>query len=216
MHDAGIFAGAVFLRQNARNVVIGVAGVDDQGQARPPRGLDMNAQAVLLRLRAFGGVVVIQPRLADGHEFRVIGQGHQLIDGDHRFVRDAHRVGAGGVEDAVMGLGQGAHGGFLAQAGADGDHPPDACGTGTIDQGCVFAVEIGKIQVAMAVGQPEGRIGHRSGLGQGRLRGRQLRQFQHHIHDQRGRVKVDRPSRAGARRQAGLRLGPDAGGVVVG
>ncbi len=65
MHDAGIGSGAVFLGQDAGHVVVGVAGMDDQGQAGLARGLDMNAQAVLLDRLAVGGVVIVQPGFAD-------------------------------------------------------------------------------------------------------------------------------------------------------
>ena len=48
--------------------------MDDERQPRLARRGDVDTQALLLQLGALGGVVIIEPRLADGDEFRVRGQ----------------------------------------------------------------------------------------------------------------------------------------------
>lgn len=137
--------------------------MNDQRQAGFPRGGDMEAQRLLLHVLAVGGIVVIQPGLADANEFRMLRQRHQLIHGCHRLVSGAHRVGACGIENRRVGLGDGAHGRFIAQFGANCDH---ACHTRlcrACNQRVQFALEIGEIQMAMTV--RDGR-GHRGkGLG---------------------------------------------------
>ncbi len=100
VHDASVGAGAAFLGQDCRHVVIGVAGVDDQRQAGLARGLDVDAQALLLHGLALGGVVVVEAGFADADELRVAGEGDKLVHRGQRFFGGAHRVGAGGVEDA--------------------------------------------------------------------------------------------------------------------
>ena len=122
MHHAGIGRVAVFLGQNTRHVVIGCAGVNDQRQAGALGRLDMDAQGLLLHFCAVGGIVIVQSGFTDAHEFRVLCQTNQFIDGCHRLVRRAHRVRAGGIEDGCMRLGNGTDAGFIAQACADCDH----------------------------------------------------------------------------------------------
>jgi hypothetical protein len=41
-----------------------------------PRGLDVQAQALLLHRLRVGGIVVVEPGLADAHELRMAGEGH--------------------------------------------------------------------------------------------------------------------------------------------
>ena len=123
----------------------------------------MGAQAGLLRLGAVGGVVVVQPRFADAHHFGVFGQRDQIVIACHRLCRDAHRVGTGGVENRGVCLGDGAHGGFVLELGADGNHARHPCGLGAGDHVGQFTVEIGKVQVAVTVGDRvnvEGAVCH--------------------------------------------------------
>lgn len=94
MHHAAIGASAVFIGQNTRHVVICIAGMDDQWQARLARGVYVNAQAFLLYVLAVGGVMVIQPRFANAHHFRVFGHCDQFRDTCHGFICHAHGVGA--------------------------------------------------------------------------------------------------------------------------
>jgi hypothetical protein len=104
--------------------------MDDERQARLARGRDVDAQALLLHPGAVGGVVVVEPAFADADEFRMLGQGDQLVDRGQRLIGGAHRVGAGGPEDGVMGLGDGAHLRGLPQFRADRHHAAHAGGHG--------------------------------------------------------------------------------------
>ena len=74
----------MFFGQDPGDVVVGGAGMDDQRQAGLARRLDMDAQAGLLHRGAVGGVVVVKPGLADADEFRMRGQGDQVVDGGRR------------------------------------------------------------------------------------------------------------------------------------
>ena len=79
------------------------------------------------------------------------GEGDELVDGGQRLLGGVHRVGAGGPEDAGVGLGDGLDGGCLSQAGADGDHAGHAGGGGAGDDSRDLAREIGEVEMAMAV-----------------------------------------------------------------
>jgi hypothetical protein len=222
VHDAGVGARAVFLGQDAGHVLIGVAGMDDERQARLARGRDVDAQALLLHLGAVGGVVVVEPAFADADEFRVLGQGDQLVDGGHGLIGGAHRVGAGGPEDGIMGLGDGAHLRGLPQFRADRHHAAHTGGHGPVHDLGALGVEIGEIQVAMAVDDLEwcvlhgiGRFGRVRGAGSGGGHGQPLGgpvEIEEHIEDERGRVKVDRLAAPGPRGEVGGKLRPGAGG----
>ena len=50
---------------------------------------------------AVGGVVVVEAGLADADQAWVAGEGDQFLDRGQGFFGGAHRVGAGGVEDAA-------------------------------------------------------------------------------------------------------------------
>ena len=125
--------------------------MDDQRQAGFLRGLDMQAQRGFLHLGALGGVVIVEPGFTDAHEFRMLSQRHQLVHRGHWFFGHAHRVGACGVEDAAMRLGDGTHGGLVLQLGADRHHPRHSGGVRAGDDVVALTVEIGEIEMAMAV-----------------------------------------------------------------
>ena len=156
MHHAAIWAVPVFFRQDARHILVRRAGVDDQRQPGDTGSGDMDAQAVLLHGPGVGGVMVVQPGFPDADEPGVPRQGDKLVHRCHGFFRRAHRVGAGGVEDALMRLGQGAHIGLKAQAGADGDHPGDAGRAGAGQDIGKLTVKIGEVEVAVAVDEGRG------------------------------------------------------------
>ena len=65
MEDAGdaTFPDGRF--QHLRRVSLGLAGVDHQGQAGLPGGLDMRVETLALRLAIGFVVIVIEPALAD-------------------------------------------------------------------------------------------------------------------------------------------------------
>jgi hypothetical protein len=87
-----------------------------------------------------------------------------------------------------------------------------------------LAVEIGEIEVAMAVHDLEWCVGHvsasgvrgaGSGGGNGQPRGGPV-EIEEHIEDERGRVKVDRLAAGRARGEVGGQFGPGAGSGGVG
>ena len=156
MHDAIIGAVCMFLGEDAGHVLVGVAGMDDQRQAGFARGGDMDAQAVLLHRLAVGGVVIIQPGFADADEFGMRGQADQFIDAGQGFVGGAHRMRAGGVEDRIILLGQGAHLRFESQLGADRDHAGHTGLERARDHLVAVLVEGIEIEMAVAVGDLDG------------------------------------------------------------
>ena len=79
MHHASIGLRAIALGQNARHILIGGAGMDDQRQASFLRGLDMQAEADLLRLSALGRVMVIKARLANADHLGMACEINQLL-----------------------------------------------------------------------------------------------------------------------------------------
>ena len=58
-----------FFFEDARGIVVGLAGMDDERQAGLARGGDMGAKSALLRLARRVVVVVIEPGFADRHDF---------------------------------------------------------------------------------------------------------------------------------------------------
>ena len=145
MHDTRVGACPEPLGQDRRHIIICTAGVDDQRKLCFLRRLDMDTKAGLLDGFAVGSVVIIQTCFADGHKFWVRRECHQFGHSCQRFFGSAHRVGACGVEDAGMGVGNRAHFWFIAQAGADCDHAGDASRLCAGNQGRDFAVKIGKV-----------------------------------------------------------------------
>jgi hypothetical protein len=90
----------VFLAQDARHVVVGVAGMDDQRQPGPARRLDMDAQAFLLHGGAVGGVVVVQPVSPMPTHFGCAASATSSSTVAIGSFGHAHRMRADGVEDA--------------------------------------------------------------------------------------------------------------------
>ena len=137
--------------QDLRHIFIGVTRMNDQRQPGFPRGRDMDTQRGLLNFGAVGGIMVIKPGFTDPDKFGMPGQCHQFVNRGQRFVCRAHRVGAGGIEYRCMGFRNGTHGGFIAQARADRHHTGDARIGGIADNLVKLPLEIGEIQMAVAV-----------------------------------------------------------------
>ena len=135
-------------------------------------------------------------------------QGDQFVHGGKGLFGGAHRMGAGGVEHAVMRLGNGADLGFVAQPGADRHHARDAGGAGAGQNLRHFAVEIGEIEVAVAVDKVGGDFRPSLPLCE---HARRLVDLQDHIHEKCGRVKIDRPAAPRPVAKGLRQIGPDAG-----
>lgn len=90
MHHARIGRAGQTFGKYLRHIVIGIAGVDDQRQARFLGGLNMDAQRGFLHLGAGGGIVVIQPCLANADHFGVLGKADQFGQCGKGFRRGRH------------------------------------------------------------------------------------------------------------------------------
>ena len=151
MHDARKGPALMFLGKDRGHIFIGSAGMDDQRQSRLARGLDMDAQALLLGGRTVRRVMIIQPAFANAHKLRMLRQGDQLIHLRHRLIGHGHRMGACGVKNRLVCLGNGAHSRLIAQPRADRDHPAHTglgCARNHIRQ---LIRKIREIQMTMAV-----------------------------------------------------------------
>jgi len=155
MHHAGIGRVPEFLGEDARHVLIRRAGMDDQRQSGLLRRRDMDAQAFLLHLRGLGGVVIIEAGLADADEFRMRRQRDKIVHRRQRLLCRTHRMGARGIEHLGVRLGDGAHGGLLPKPRADRHHAVHTRSTRARDHLVQITVEIGKVEVAMAVGDAD-------------------------------------------------------------
>ena len=158
MHDTGEGRIAVLVGQNASHVVIRRARMDDERKASALGSRDMDTQRLLLHLSAVGCVVIVQTRFTNADEFRMLRQSDQFVDGCHRLVSRAHWVSPGGVEDRRVCLGNGADGGFVAQACADGHHAGHTGLSRVGDDLIQLAFEIREIQMAMAIGDFRGGV----------------------------------------------------------
>jgi hypothetical protein len=199
--------------------------VDDERQAGLARGLDVDAQAVLLHLGAVGGVVVVEPAFADADELRVAARATSSST-----VAMGSSAALIGWVPAAQKTGHGPRR-WRAPAGACRSFVQivtmrrDTGGHGARPRLGALAVEIGEIEVAMAVDDLEwwrlgmgfglGRARGRSGGGDGQPLGGPV-EIEEHIEDERGRVKVDRLAAPGPRGEVGGKLRPGAPGGGIG
>ena len=107
-------------------------------------------------------------KIPNSHKFWMCRQIHQLIDGDHRSVCGTHRMRTGGIEHRRMGLGERTDLWFVFQLCANRDHTRNPCGRSPRYDFGVLAVEVCKIEVAVAVRDVR-RICHGALLGAGLL-----------------------------------------------
>ena len=191
-------------------------GMDDERQAPFRRaGLDVDPQALLLRGLRLGRVVVVESGFADTDELsgeRPARRGRRRSPS----VRSPAliRMGAGCVEHGRLGFRQPAHHGLEPELRADRDHPVHPGVPRATDECGKLPVEVGEVEVTMAVCDPGG-CGHgcRSGPGHSPRRFIQLEQD---IKDDTGGVKVD-PEGVGGAFGAFLRKrGPGPGGIGAG
>ena len=146
------------LLEDARDVVVGLAGVNHEGKSRLPRRRDMGAEALLL-IGARGIVVVIvEPGLADGHDLRMVGERNQFFRGHVRLFRRMMRMGADGAIDLIMSLGDAEHLVEAPHPRRDGDHQADARGLGAREHRLALRRKIGKIEMAVAIDQHHGKM----------------------------------------------------------
>ena len=137
--------------EDAAAIVIGLAGMDHQRQSRRPRRGDMRAKAALLRLARAVLIKIIQPRLAQRHDLRMLGQFDQLAGRNAVFLIGLVRMGADRAIDVGKPLGDGQQPAEPLHPGRDGDDAADPRRLGTRDDGVEILGKIRKVEVAMAV-----------------------------------------------------------------
>ena len=96
-----------FFLEDCGDVVVGLAGVDDERQAGLARGRDVAAEAGRLR-RVVAGVVVVEPGLADGDAARMLGEPHEIGGRDLGLLMRVVRMRADAAPDFGVLLGDGA------------------------------------------------------------------------------------------------------------
>ena len=137
--------------EDAAAVVVGLAGVDHQRQSCRPRRGDMRAKAALLRLARAVLVEIIQPRLPQRHDLRMLGQLDQFAGGNAVFLIGLMRMGADRAIDVGKSLGDGQQPAEPPHPRRDGDDTTDPGGLGARDDGVEIIGKIRKVEMAMAV-----------------------------------------------------------------
>ena len=153
MDEARKGAGFVLFQQYSRHIGVRVAGMDDDRKAGFPGRPDMGAEAFFLEVAGAVVVVEIEARFAEADDLRVGGHAYQVFGRHLGFVPDIMGMDADGAEDVVVFLGDGEHAFKRGDAGADGQHVADPGLAGAGHDGVEFVLEIGEIQVAVAVDQ---------------------------------------------------------------
>ena len=132
-------------------ILVGLAGVDHQRQAGRARRRDMGAKAALLRLARAVLVEIIQPRLAERHDLRMLRQLDQFVRGNAVFLVGVMRMGADRAIDVRKSLGDREQPGKPPHPRRDRDDAADAGGLGARDDAVEIVGEIRKIEMAVAV-----------------------------------------------------------------
>jgi hypothetical protein len=144
--------------QDLRHVRIGLAGVDDQRQLGHARCGDMAKEPLALRCAGRIVVVVVEADLADGDDRRILGDACQIVGGHVRLLRGVVGMRADRAEDALIALGQRLQGAEFRHPRRDGDHGIDAGGVGAGDDRVAVLVEVGEIEMAVAVDEHHGKM----------------------------------------------------------
>ena len=95
--------------EDGERVVPGLSGVDHQGQAVGVAQPDLGGEHLALHVPGRVVVVVVEPALADGHDFRLVQQRRQPVDAVLGFVgmharRRPHPVEGAGDGDGGAGV----------------------------------------------------------------------------------------------------------------
>ena len=144
-----------FLAQNFRAILVGVAGVNDQRQSGHARGGDVVAKHPRRRILRRVIVMIIEPRLAESHAFRVARQRDELLRAGLRLVERVIGMRADGAEHVLITLRDRGDGGEFGHMGRDGDHPPDAASLRARDDVACSGAKSGKSRwqwVSMSMG----------------------------------------------------------------
>ena len=143
--------GAAFLFEDRDHVVIGVAGMDDERKVGDAGRCDMPAKAHRLQRLVLGAIDIVETRLPDRDHLRMLRQGDEFLRRDVRLLMGAVRMCADRAIDRGVAFGDGADLVEAAHARRDGHHEADAGRVCVGDQAVAVLIEIGKIEMAVAV-----------------------------------------------------------------
>ncbi len=141
----------VLVLEDGERVVVGIARVDLERQPGAARRLDVAPEAFRLRLGRAVLVVVVEPRLADGHHLRVLAEADDLVGRDAALLVGVVGVRADRAVDVVVRVGDVEQDGQLADARRDGHHDADARCLGAGDDALAVGDELREVEVAMVV-----------------------------------------------------------------
>ena len=139
--------------QDFRDIVIGVAGMDDERQPGLARRRDMADEALALHITRGVVVVVVEPGLADGDHLRLRGDGDEIGGRHVGFLGGVVGMRADRTVDAVVAIGQRLQRRKSPDPGRDRHHGLDPGGTSPVDDRIPIRFEIGEIEMAVAVDQ---------------------------------------------------------------
>ena len=104
MHHARESPVIVSLMQHFGHISVGVSGVDNEGEFRLSRRVNMQPEALFLKFGRPFVVVIVQPCFTDPDHLWVLRHCDQCIDRRNRFFADVERVRSGGVVDGLISL----------------------------------------------------------------------------------------------------------------
>ncbi len=144
------------LFENPARVLIGIAAVNDERQSGNARRLDMQAEAVLLVGNGTFLVEIIEPRLTDRHHLGVRGAFDDLLQPNVALLRRIMRMRADRTAHIGKAFCNRLNPRELTHARRDGQHRANASRFRPRNDLIELALEIGKIQMAMAVDKHTG------------------------------------------------------------
>ncbi len=115
------------------------------------RRRDVVAEALRLRFRRRVLVVIVEARFADGDDFRMLGEAHDVGRLEVQLLVGVVRMRADRAVDIVEALGDGEHLIEAADARRDRHHGADACRASTRHHAVEIGGEVAEIQVAVVV-----------------------------------------------------------------
>ena len=138
-------------RQDCRDIVVGVARMDDEREVELARKRDLPTKDALGDVTRRVVVMIVEASLADADTFGMIGEcahgGEVLRPLSSRLMR----MRADREKDVLVPLRDRDDARGLRYAGADGDHALDAGRPRALNDPVEVVGEVGKIEVAMAV-----------------------------------------------------------------
>ena len=140
-----------FVFQDSTAVLVRLAGVNHQRQSRRPRRRDMRAKTALLRFARPVFIEIIEPRLAQRHDLRMLGQLDQLAGGNAVFLICLMRMGADRAIDVGKPLGDGEQPAEPLDPRRDRDDTADPGRLGARNDGVEILGKIRKVEMAVAV-----------------------------------------------------------------